>query len=91
MLALTNGRSSSGPRKFKLNLRILKRIFGELNGEKIEKTNLFFMAELRDDLSLFALRSDVDGSLSFVFEIDFHRNVFPTSSEKLITPVDVLI
>ena len=49
------------------------------------------MAEPRDDLSLFVLRSDADGSLSFVFEIDFHRNVFPTSSEKLITPVDVLI
>lgn len=29
--------------------------------------------------------------LSFVLAMDFHRKVFATSSEKLITPVDVSI
>ena len=59
--------------------------------------NLFLIAEPRDDLSLFEFfrmrdfLSVLDGSLSLVFEIDFHKNVFPTSSEKLITPVAGLI
>jgi hypothetical protein len=93
-----NGRSSSGARKFKLNLRILKRKQKLLFSEYLNK-NLFFIAEPRDDLSLFDCFwlwnflwiVVVVGSFSFVLAIDFHKNVFPTSSEKFITPVDVLI
>jgi hypothetical protein len=43
-------------------------------------TNLFLIPALRDGFSL-----------SFDFDIDFHKNVFPTSSEKFITPVDGFI
>jgi hypothetical protein len=50
------------------------------------------MPELRDGFSgAEAFFSDVPAPLSFDFAIDFHKNVFPTSSEKLITPVDGLI
>jgi hypothetical protein len=50
------------------------------------------MPEARDDFSEVELFfSGVIAGLSFVLDIDFHKNVFPTSSEKLITPVDGLI
>jgi hypothetical protein len=50
------------------------------------------MPEPRDGLSVLeAFFSDVIAALSFDFAIDFHKNVLPTSSEKLITPVDGLI
>jgi hypothetical protein len=54
-VGVINGRSSSGPRKFKLNLRILEENKNDdffLSENRIE-LNLFFIAEPRDDLSLF--------------------------------------
>ena len=60
-------------------------------------SNLFLIAEPRDVFSLldcFSLeffRSGVLDSLSLFFEMDFQRNVLPTSSEKLITPVELLL
>jgi hypothetical protein len=45
---------------------------------------LFLNPEPSDGLSLFA-------AFFSAFAIDFHINVFPTSSEKFITPVDGLI
>ena len=54
---------------------------------------LFFMPEARAGLSAvddFFSTTPVE-ALSFDLAMDFHRKVFATSSEKLITPVDGLI
>jgi len=51
-----------------------------ISENEYKTTNLFLIPALRDGFSL-----------SFDFDIDFHKNVFPTSSEKFITPVDGLI
>lgn len=88
----TNGRSSSGPRKFKLSFRILhgksKRNTWIECSVHLLFLYLFLIAEPRDvDFSFGDFSSCPLYSFSLFLDIDFQRKVLPTSSEKLISLV----